>query len=153
MAGPPGPSWTLAAFGGLLFAGLSLVILQRRSAADTGGALAVALHVTYAGAKLRCRIIRCCEPHLTSWVRKILSASSLFLQDFEIFASLSSAALVLALWLSQSPAAGALGFLLHAAVRGADWHARFPWRGPLQLMSDLGCGGFVLLALIFLMLK
>jgi hypothetical protein len=151
VAGPPGPSWTLAAFGGLLLAGLSMAILQRRDSLDTGAALAIALHVTYAGAKLRCRILRCCEPHRTSGIRKVLLASGLFLQDFEIIASLLCAMLGLVLWRDHSPVASGLGFVLHAAVRGIDWHARFPWRGPFQLMSDVGCGGFVALGSIFLL--
>lgn len=153
IAGPPGPSWTLAAFVGLLLTGLWATVFQHRSAVDVGGALAVALHVTYAGAKLHCRINRCCEPHRNSWIREVLLDYSLFLQDIEILVSLLIAMLMFVLWSNQIAVAGALGFVLHAVVRGVDWHARFPWRGPLQLMSDLGCGGFVVLALIFLVLR
>lgn len=148
--GVPGPSWTLAALAGLLFAGFWLVIICRQPLPSVLGHLAVALHITYAGAKLRCRVLRCCEPHRRSWARQPLAIASLYLQDIEILASLAGAVATYALLNVEPSIAGAIGFAFHAILRGLDWNIRFPWRRIKHLLRDPGCGGFLLIAFVSL---
>lgn len=139
------PSWTGGALAALGGTAITLWLSHSRISYLVFFLAGVALNIAYLGAKVRCKVFRCCEPSRrpVTNVGKVFAES---LQDLEF--ALSLAVVTVALLLCDGGVQRyelPTPYLGHAAIRFMDWQLRLPLRGWCRNALDIGTGGFAII--------
>jgi hypothetical protein len=138
-----GPSWTWASCGALACV-VAWWSFDRWSSQNLLASAALATNIAYVGAKLRCRVFRCCEAARSGAISRLLNRCGLMLQEAELIASGVLASVTWAMWARVGTAeAIAVGFGGHGVLRAIDMYLRFPRRGVIDAGRGFGCAAFV----------
>ena len=149
--GRQAPSWSLAMATASLPTMSLLLMCSDEPGAMLLARMALAINLGYVGAKVHCRVLRCCEANRRCVLRNCLIRSGLLLQEGQLLMTIIIVSCMSYLWWQGIEVlCASVGFAGHGVLRTADWHLRSrtsTWRHDL---CQPGSGGCIAMGIVML---
>lgn len=130
---PPAPSWNGAIFTAILTILLIAMLNNVKDYSDIISGVSLGINIAYIGAKVRCRVLRCCEQTKKGGVFNFLLRRNLFLQEVEIVLTfLIIIVSILLLYSNELIGCSIVCLLGHGTIRYVDFYLRFKRISPNQ---------------------